>query len=193
LKLLSRVDLHAPLGLQFVGQLLSPGAAFEPGDLPRPAVLLEYGGRERFSTNRSRYAFDDVWIVWRYDFEFEAWVEVARAHTEGDTSWTHDLAFLAHQRLFPNGDRPIEERARPVIHQIEASIRQSLESVNREVRACIVVALDQYLASEIVSLSKDLTVTKIGLGNQARYPRIGAQSDTAKSTLSAVRARKNVH
>lgn len=193
MRLLTRIDLDAPLGLQFIGQTLSPGAPFDPAVLPRPAVLLEHAGRERVSPARSRYSFEDLWIVWRFDFEFGEWVEVVRAHSQRDMSWSHDLAFLAHRRLFPDGEGPIEDRARPVIDEMKAAIQRGLGSVNRKVRSYVVAALDEYLAGEIAMLSTGLTVRKIGVGRQARYPRIGAQPDGEKSSFSNARARKNVN
>jgi hypothetical protein len=174
LKLLTRVDLAAPLGLQFVGQVLSPGAPFDPDALPRPAVILEHAGRERVGPGLSRYSFDDLWIVWRFDFQERIWIEVVRTHSGGDTSWTHDLAFLAHQRLFPAGEPPAAEQARPVIDELRDLIQRGLESVNRSVRGHIVAALDAYLACEIVRVSAELSVRKIGRGRAGRYPRIGA-------------------
>jgi hypothetical protein len=173
LRLLTRIDLDAPLGLQFRGQLLSPGALFDPADLPRPAILLEYAGRDRVSPYRSRYAFDDLWIIWRYEFEFNEWIEVVRTHSQRDTSWTHDLAFLAHRRLFPSGESPVAERAQPVIDEIEELIGRALDTINLDARSYVLRAVDDFLAREIVRLSAELTVRKIGAGSGRRYPRIG--------------------
>ena len=176
LRLLTRIDLAAPLGLQFVGQVLTPGAAFDPAALPRPAVILEYAGRERIAPYRSRYAFDDLWLIWRYDFECAEWIELVRTHAFGDASWTHDLAFMAHKRLFPLGETPAEERARPVARELEAAIASALESVNAEVRAHVVRALDQYLGREIVRVSDELSVKKTRSGRNGKYPRIGGSA-----------------
>lgn len=173
LKLLTRIDMTAPPGLQFVGQLLSPGAFFSAGDLPRPAVLLEYAGRERIAACRSRYSFGDLWVIWLYDFDFAEWTEVARTHSQHDNSWSHDMAFLAHKRLFPAGERAAAERAQPVIDELEGVIQRGLESVNADVRSHVVAALDMFLAREIVRVSEDLTVGRIRCDGEVQYPRIG--------------------
>jgi hypothetical protein len=173
LKLLTRIDLAAAPGLQFVGQVLSPGAFFAVGDLPCPAVLLEYAGRERIAPARSRYSFADLWIVWYFDFKFVEWVEVARTHSQLDSSWTHDMAFLAHKRLFPNGERPAEQRAQAVIEKLEKVIGRELENVNADVRPHVVAALDVFLAREIVRVSEMLTVGRTRRNGEIEYPRIG--------------------
>ena len=62
LRLLTDVDLDSRTGIPALrGTLLTPGGAFEPADLPCPAVLLEYAGRirvgdvpgSRYSSQRS--------------------------------------------------------------------------------------------------------------------------------------------
>jgi hypothetical protein len=45
LRLISSVDLSAPAGLQLRGRFARPGSRIELAALPRPAVVLEHGGR----------------------------------------------------------------------------------------------------------------------------------------------------
>jgi hypothetical protein len=47
----------------------------------------------------------------------------------------------------------------------------------------VVAALDQFVACEIVKVSRELTVLKLGEGKKARYPRVGTHAARATSTL----------
>lgn len=183
-KLLTAVDLYAPNGLQFAGQLLSPGASFDVAALPRPAVLLENAGSIRTAAVRSRYSFSNLWVLWRFDFEACVWVEAARA-TSTDNSWTVHFAPIAHRLLNPYPAAGAEERAAaPIAERIATVIRVELDQLSREVRCYVLANLDRYIAQQIVAASADLTVRPIGGGEGTKvFPRIGAHSERESGIL----------
>lgn len=159
LRLLTFADPHAPPGLQFDGQLLTPGAAFDPAALPRPGVLLECAGSVRIAPERSRYSFAALWILWHYDFELAEWKEIVRA-TSRDSSWTLDFAPIAYRYLHAM-PAPVEERAAPVAARIRELVAAELVRVHRDARCHVLAALDRYLASEIVrASSRPLTLVR---------------------------------
>lgn len=148
LKLITDVDVYAPPGLQFrCTQLLSPGAEFNPATLPRPAVLLEYGGRVRIAQPRSRYSFSSLWLLWRFDFETSEWIEVVRA-TSDDTAFSLDFAPIA-KRLLDQEREHVSDRARPFSDRVVAAVGAELALMTREIRCQVLAALDQFVASEI--------------------------------------------
>lgn len=172
-KLLTEVDVHAPPGLQFRGQLLTPGARFEVDDLPRPAVLLECAGSMRTAAQRSRYAFETVWVLWRFDFAELIWVEVARM-LSNDASWTVDLAPIAWRLLHQGRQTQSEDRAAPIGERLAAVIQLELEALTRELRCYVLAGLDRYIANEIVRATEPLSVSRIDRGPGAPvFPRLG--------------------
>jgi hypothetical protein len=153
LRLLSDVDAQAPLGLQFRGQRLTPGAQFDPADLPHPAVLLEYAGRVRVApVVNSRYSFEAQWVLWRFNFEAGAWVEVIRA-LSCDAGWSMDFAPVAYRLLYANRTDTAADRARPESERVTAQLRRELSAMTREMRCHVLAALDVYVSSEIVRSS----------------------------------------
>lgn len=188
IKLLTSVDVYAPPGLQFEGQLISQGAPFDEGELPRPAVAIECAGSERLFPGRRRDAFSCLWVLWRYDFESHKWVEVTRTHN-CDSGWSVDFAPIAQRLLHPE-PRNAEAEARPVTEQLAASITSELQRVSREVCCHVLAGLYQHLATEIVRRVDALSPRKIGYGKKARYPLIGAHDDGADP--SVLRPRRSV-
>jgi hypothetical protein len=180
LHLLTRVDPHAPDGLQFsFSQLLTPGAIFDPASLPRPAVILEWAGSVRSSSDRRRGACRDLYILWQFNFDSLEWEEVIRVLGRADCLWTREVALLAHRLLSPTEPPPAAEQAQHVISEISGAIAARLDHVSRDVRCYVLAALDEYLAAEIVDVMRDLTVFRAGSGPGAYYPRLGAHRDAA--------------
>lgn len=179
-RLLTSVDLYAPAGLQFSGQLLSPGAEFKVSDLPAPAVLLESAGSVRVAPQRSRYSFEHLWVLWRFDFPTEQWIEVVRM-TATDASWTTHVAPIAYRLLHPVPIEPAEERAAPAAEQLATFIRVEISKLSRDVRCYVLAELDRCIAQEIVAATRELSVRPMAIGEgQRAYPRIGAHpSDEA--------------
>ena len=157
LRLLASVDLHAPTGLQFRGRLLRAGGRFDPDDLPRPAVLLEHAGSVRIAAAPSRYSWENLWVLWRFDFRTGSWVEVVRA-VGRDSAWTTDFAPIAHRLLYPplQPGMAAELRARPVVEQLAGLIDEHLDGVTREVRCYVLAELERHVAGHIVRASEYL-------------------------------------
>lgn len=153
LRLLSDVDVHAPLGLQFRGQLLTPGVPFDPADLPCPAVVLECAGRVRVAALvNSRYSFESEWVLWRFNFEACVWVEVVRG-VSPDAGWSMDFAPAAHRLLYANRTDAGAQRARSESERLTAQLDHELAAMTREMRCHVLAALDAYVANEIVRSS----------------------------------------
>jgi len=151
LRLLTDVDVYAPPGLQFRGRLLTPGAALDVCQLPRPAVLIEYAGRVRVGkVTNSRHSFAAQWLLWRFDFDAGAWVEVIRS-VSADAAWSVDFAPVALGLL--DAERMIDtsaDLARPECERVTDRLSVELDSTTREMRCHVLAALDQYIATEIV-------------------------------------------
>ena len=154
LRLVTDVDVHAPPGLQFRGdRVLTPGAEFAPADLPRPAVLVEYAGRVRVgNVPNSRYSFSALWVLWRFDFDAGAWVEVVRA-VSADAAWSIDFAPVALRLLNDERSDTAADRARPESARVTAQLDLELAAMTREMRCHVLAALDVYVASAIVRAS----------------------------------------
>jgi hypothetical protein len=173
LRLLTAVDPSAVDGFQFQGQLLTPGARFDPADLPRHAVLLEYGGRVRISQCRSPKSFRDLWLLWSFDRPSGEWIQAAQMHG-GDDAPIAEFAGIAHRLLHPTGEPSPVKRAQPVVEEIAGVIAAKLKAVGRDVRCYVVAGLDHYLAEEIVELMDELSVYKRKRSpRNPRYPRLG--------------------
>jgi hypothetical protein len=188
LQLLADVDLYAPRGLQFSRrQLLTPGAEFDPQDLPRPAVLIEYTGPMRFAPARSRYSFTPVWILWRFDFDASKWIEVVRMACR-DSSWSLHFAPIAHRLLHPLPEAPVEERGAPAAERIAGLIRAALEPLSRELRCSVLGQLDLYIANEIVAACADISLRTLPAGDGGRvWPRLGGQRGREPGVLGPPR------
>ena len=145
------VDLDSRTGIPALrGTLLTPGGAFEPADLPCPAVLLEYAGRIRVGdVPGSRYSFAAQWVLWRFNFATSIWVEVVRA-VSNDSGWTANLAPIAHRLLYAERTDNGAERARPESARITAALSTELAAMTSEMRCHVLAALDIYVANEIV-------------------------------------------
>lgn len=163
LRLLTFVHPAAPAGLQFDGQLLTPGAEFEPAELPRPAVALEYAGATRIARPHSRYSFAALWVLWRFDFDRVLWLEIVRT-TAHDSSWSIDFAPIAYRHLHAVPEAPAEERSIAIVGRLCAAIGDELARVARDVRAYVLGGLDRYIAGEIVRVSEPIGITRIGPG-----------------------------
>lgn len=179
-KLLTFVDVNAPRGLQFRGQFLTPGAPFEPGDLPNPAVMIEFAGRVRATASACRRdAFRDVWVLWRFDFAAISWIEVVRSVTSTN-DWTCDFAPIAHRLLY----QPVEsvssaaERARLLSEHLTRILAAELGAVPREEQGFVLASLEQFVAIEIVRVTRDLSVHRKGMGLGPAYSSVGAHFGT---------------
>lgn len=159
LRLLTDVDMHAPLGLQFRGTLLTPGAPCKVADLPCPAILLEYAGRIRVGpVVNSRYSFEALWVLWRFNVEASVWVEVVRGASP-DAGWSMDFAPVAYRLLYCGRTDAGAERALRESERVTAQLSAELGAMTREVRCHVLAALDVYVASEIVrSATQPLTL-----------------------------------
>lgn len=74
-------------------------------------MLLEYAGRVRVSSERSRYAFQSSWRLWRFDFRAGTWISLAHMLCD-DASYSVDFAHIAEQVL---GTRPTRIPVQSVI------------------------------------------------------------------------------
>lgn len=132
-----------------------PGAPCDPETLPRPAVLLEDAGSVRIAAARSRYSFECLWVLWRYDFEAGEWVEVLRT-TARDASWSLDFAPVAHRLLYPPAaaSSSAELRARPATEVLAGLIDEHLAAIPREVRCHVLAEIERHVARHIVRASE---------------------------------------
>jgi hypothetical protein len=137
--------------LQFRGQILAPRAEFDPATLPCPAVLLEDAGSVRIAAAHSRYSFERLWILWRFDTQTAEWSEIVRT-TSRDASWTLDVAPIAHRLLYPPLAAGVsaEARSRPTTELLAAYIDEKLAAIPRECRAYVLAELERHLAAHIV-------------------------------------------
>ncbi|MCU1325725.1 MAG: hypothetical protein JWN34_1095 [Bryobacterales bacterium] len=191
-QLLTSVDVHAPRGLQFRGQVLSPGAPFDPADLPRPAVVVENGGSVRTGkVLNSRYSYSNLWVLWTFDFEKEEWREVLRA-IDNTSGWTLSFAPAAKRLMQPGAsEETIELDARPIAEQLAAAITTRLQIVPREVRCYVLAGLAEHVSREIVKVTDSLSIMKVGYGAEATYPVLG-ESTPIRASKARFRPRASV-
>jgi hypothetical protein len=153
LRLLTDVDVLAPPGLQFKGEILAPGAAFDPATLPRPAIAIECAGSVRIGEGRSRYCFRHLWVLWRYDFDAGEWDEVVR-ETSDSAEWTVHFAPIAQKLLRGDHDELRQRQtARVEIERLADFLTAALDELNRELCCFVVAGLDVYVAQQIVKRS----------------------------------------
>jgi hypothetical protein len=174
--LVTAVDLYAPPGAQFRYQIVASGAPFDPLELPRPAVLIECVGSVRTRPGRSRYSFSELHVLRYFDFKRVEWVERARSLSPG-SSWTIDLAPIAHRLLYPQGEAPAVDEARPIAEELAVVITTRLEIVRREVRCHVLADLADVVSREIVRITDSLSVMKVGYGEKAKFPVVGQSAE----------------
>jgi hypothetical protein len=86
----------------FEGVLLKPGSTIEYRALwpdatyPETPVLLEYAGTEGTGTGHNRR--NQIHVLWRFDLQRRAWVEVIRTRTEA-AEWIGQLAPIALREI----------------------------------------------------------------------------------------------
>lgn len=172
------------MGLQFRGQLLTPGAAFNSDTLPSPAIALECAGSVRTSEVRSRYSFRHLWVLWRFDFTSSEWIEVIRA-TSDSSDWTETFAPVA-RRLLDERDARAPPRP-PVAQRLIESLRAQLaDMVSEDACACL-ADLERFIAGEIVARTRDLQPVRMPMGRESGWPRLGAHEGSESGQLQAVR------
>jgi hypothetical protein len=175
------------MGLQFRGQLLTPGADFNPDNLPRPAVLIECAGSVRIKEGRSKYCFRCLWLLWRFDFETLEWIEVMRTQCDNAT-WTEYFAPIALQLLRPAPDgREALRAARPISTRLIDQLRAEFREMLSEVACCVLADLDNFIAGEIVARTRELQPVRKPMGKEAVWPRLGAHEGSEPGKLQAVR------
>jgi hypothetical protein len=176
LRLLTAVDPHAPPGLQFRGQLLTPGASFDPASLPRPAVLLECAGSVRVEEGSGRYCFRHMWLLWRWNAERGEWIEVVR-ETSDSAEWTLNFVPIAVRLLRAEGDDLRRaDLGRAETERIAELIGEALGQLSRELACFVLAGLDAFIGSEIVRRSKPLTIAR-------PYGRLGRHEDAPPGKL----------
>src|SRR5690242_7481374 len=140
LKLLTRVDPDAPFNLGFEGRILWPGAQLPESELPAPAVVLEYAGPQgKAVRGKSR---EHLYILWRYDYQERAWVEVARALAMG-WEWAQILRKSAVLELEPPVTESVDEtrRGREVADELLAVIDYRLAKEPDQARIVALTAI----------------------------------------------------
>lgn len=153
-KLLSFVDPEAQHGFGFEGKLLRPGASLSPAEL-RPAdhfpeipIVLEYLPGPAHGRKRR----DQVYILWRLDWDTHEWREIARAVSES-WHWASELRPIAVRALKEARSRH-DLVALPDLHAIERRIAHFLDSelkpLDASDRVRVIAMLHDQLASKLV-------------------------------------------
>jgi len=149
-KLLTHVDPHATRALGFEGRLLWCGARVASDQLsPRP-VVLEHAGPEGNQKPRQH-----LWILWRYDWQARAWIDIARAR-DPDWGWAIALRSVAIREL----ETPLRPNVIPTVSggrlagELLAQADTRLADEPLEVQAAALDAMYTGLAGRIVRLEK---------------------------------------
>lgn len=137
-KLLCRVHPEKIPAFVFEGILHKCGTVIDRNQLwpdkryPEKPLLLEWAGKDR----PGRRALD-VHILWRFEPDFDEWVELTRTITRG-TDWVSQLAAIALKEL---GGRPLADP--DTASRAAASVLQRVDEGLRELAAADrVIALD---------------------------------------------------
>jgi hypothetical protein len=101
-RLLWRVHPDRTMANAFEGPLLKPGALVDDCALwpderfPAKPILLEFAGNDHSGRGHNRS--NDIYILWRFEPDEWAWVEIVRVLTQG-ADWIANLLPIARAEL----------------------------------------------------------------------------------------------
>jgi hypothetical protein len=149
-RILTEVRTDAWNGAGFEGPLFRPGAKIPPEDLGEQPVLLEFAGPQgKWRPGKHR---ENLWILWRYDWDLKAWQEIARA-IANDWHWALILRGPAIRALKPKAIEQVDpaERGRAVTDELLHTIDAALVTEPPAVRMVVLSALYDRVAGRIVA------------------------------------------
>jgi hypothetical protein len=94
-------------GLAFDGPILCPGALASRGTLGERPVIVECAGRCKIGRNGENHRSEYLYLLWRYDYAREEWIELGRARA-ADWTWSLALRELAIEALRPPNPRLVD-------------------------------------------------------------------------------------
>jgi hypothetical protein len=130
----------------FEGRILKPGSNFGAEE-NAILVALECAGPQ----GKGQYR-EMLWILWRYDWPRETWVELGRAQSR-DASWTKALREPALAALHPRPELfDIGTRANSLAEKIVSEIDEALEADPEAVKLCALNLVYDRVAGRIAGL-----------------------------------------
>lgn len=139
---------EAPFTLMFQGRMHAPGSLVDAANLPKHPVIVEHcgwAGLGRRDRNR-------LYIVWRYDWQLEEWLEVARTMSP---NWTYVLN-LRESVLDALHYRPelidVLDRSRDLTGRLMGNIDDTLAPEIHAVRVNVLTAVHDEVAGRIAFL-----------------------------------------
>ncbi len=127
-----------------MGSVHKAGSYLSPQALGSNPIVLECAGPQGKGSHR-----EILWILWRYDWSAEQWVEIARAQSI-DASWTVVLREPALAALNPRPELfDIGKRAGQFAERIAGDIDRALELESEPVRACALSLVYDRVAGRI--------------------------------------------
>jgi hypothetical protein len=143
IRLLTRVRERQNDALGFEGSFHRCGSAVDMALLARPAVALECAGPTGCRKGRNY-----LWILWRFDFELGAWIEIARAQAP-DWTWAIALRPIALHALY--GGSPPEPDIGLIADGVLRSLDEALEDIEPRFRPLLLSAIEPAVASRIAA------------------------------------------
>lgn len=148
-KILTAVELNGKFGFGFEGKLVQPGAWVQPEDLPKPLVALECAGPQ--GVWRKGQERDVLWILWKWEAEFERWTEVCRAQSP-NWDWAETVRRPAWRALHPEaGLYDIEERRKKLAAELMGAIATALKDESRDLRLGVLSSVYQQISCDLVN------------------------------------------
>lgn len=142
IRVLDRVDPAATHGFGFDGRNYRPGSSIKASELPCPALALECAP---ITGKEPNYY---LWILWRFEFRINQWVEMART-SAADWTWALTLRPLAIRLMNP---LPIVFDCSAIARALTVSIDEQLGRLPNEAKGDLLSALDVHLSHQIARL-----------------------------------------
>lgn len=147
-KVLTTINPNAWNGAGFDGPIFEAGARISAAEIQKHPVVIEFAGPQG-TWKQKRNRREDLYVLWRYDWEAGGWKEIARALAH-DWTWCTVLRDPAIRALEPRRESTDErERAGIVLDQVLAAIDSSLSLEVPAVRTLVLAAVYERVAGRL--------------------------------------------
>jgi hypothetical protein len=122
----------------FEGKLYAPGASVPVEKLGERGVALEFAGPQ--GTWKRRREREDLWILWRYDWEARDWREIARAFGAASSLVLRPAAIRAMRPAAAETENTVRrgnDVADSLLHEIDDALVLELPAVRAHVLSSI--------------------------------------------------------
>lgn len=148
-RILTAVNPNAWNGAGFDGALFEAGARISAEEIRKHPIVIESAGPQ--GTWKHKRNRENLYLLWRYDWEVGGWKEIARA-TATNWSWAVVLRGPAISALEPRREADPHDRAGIVLEGILGAIDSALSPELPAVQALVLCALYERVAGRLARL-----------------------------------------